>query len=33
METKNIILQLRTKKGFSQEELVEKVFVTRHAEA
>ena len=31
METKNIILQLRTKKGFSQEELAEKVFVTRQA--
>jgi len=31
METKNIILELRTKKGFSQEELAEKVFVTRQA--
>ena len=31
METKDIILQLRTKKGFSQEELAEKVFVTRQA--
>ena len=31
METKNIILELRTKKGISQEELAEKVFVTRPA--
>ena len=31
METKDIILELRTKKGFSQEELAEKVFVTRQA--
>ena len=31
METKNIILELRTKKGLSQEELAEKVFVTRQA--
>lgn len=31
METKNIILDLRTKKGLSQEELAEKVFVTRQA--
>ena len=31
METKNIIYQLRTKKGMSQEELAEKVFVTRQA--
>ena len=31
METKNIILELRTKKGISQEELAEKVFVTRQA--
>ena len=31
METKDIILQLRTKKGFSQEDLAEKVFVTRQA--
>ena len=29
METKDIILELRTKKGMSQEELAEKVFVTR----
>ncbi len=29
METKNIILELRTKKGMSQDELAEKVFVTR----
>ena len=31
METKNIILELRTKKGLSQDELAEKVFVTRQA--
>ncbi|MBO5223119.1 MAG: helix-turn-helix domain-containing protein [Clostridia bacterium] len=31
METKDIIYQLRTKKGFSQEELAEKIFVTRQA--
>ena len=31
METKDIILNLRTKKGISQEELAEKVFVTRQA--
>lgn len=31
METKNILLDLRTKKGLSQEELAEKVFVTRQA--
>lgn len=31
METKDIILDLRTKKGLSQEELAEKVFVTRQA--
>lgn len=31
METKNIILELRSKKGFSQDELAEKVFVTRQA--
>ena len=31
MDTKNIILELRTKKGLSQEELAEKVFVTRQA--
>lgn len=29
METKNIIFELRSKKGFSQDELAEKVFVTR----
>lgn len=29
METKDIIYQLRTEKGLSQEELAEKVFVTR----
>ena len=31
METKDVILELRQKKGFSQEELAEKVFVTRQA--
>ena len=31
METKDILLELRTKKGFSQEELAEKIFVTRQA--
>ena len=31
METKDIILELRMKKGFSQDELAEKVFVTRQA--
>ena len=31
METKDIILEMRTKTGLSQEELAEKVFVTRQA--
>ena len=31
MDTKDIILELRTKQGLSQEELAEKVFVTRQA--
>lgn len=31
METKDIVLELRTKKGLSQDELAEKVFVTRQA--
>lgn len=31
MNTKNIILTLRTKKGLSQDELAEKVYVTRQA--
>ena len=31
METKDIIFELRTKKGLSQEELAQKVFVTRQA--
>ena len=31
MEKKNIILELRTKKGLSQEELAEKLFVSRQA--
>lgn len=31
MDTKNVILELRTKNGLSQEELAEKVYVTRQA--
>ncbi|MDD6090358.1 MAG: zinc ribbon domain-containing protein [Clostridiales bacterium] len=31
MEIKNVILQLRTKKGLSQDELAEKLYVTRQA--
>ena len=31
MDTKEILLQLRTQKGLSQEELAEQVFVTRQA--
>ena len=31
METKDVLLELRTKKGYSQEELAEKIFVTRQA--
>ncbi|MBQ8821975.1 MAG: helix-turn-helix domain-containing protein [Lachnospiraceae bacterium] len=31
METKDIIAQLRTKKGWTQEELAQKLFVTRQA--
>lgn len=31
MERKNIILELRNKAGLSQDELAEKVFVTRQA--
>ncbi len=31
METKNIIVELRSKNGMSQEQLAEKVFVTRQA--
>lgn len=31
METKTVLLDLRTKKGLSQEELAEKLFVTRQA--
>ena len=31
METKEIIFELRTKKGLSQDELAEKVYVTRQA--
>ena len=33
METKDIIFKLRTEKGLSQEELAEKLFVTRQAVA
>ena len=31
METKDIIYDLRTKKGLSQDELAERLFVTRQA--
>lgn len=31
MDAKDIILELRTKKGLSQDELAEKVYVTRQA--
>ena len=31
METKNIILRLRTQRGMSQDELAEKIMVTRQA--
>lgn len=31
METKDVIFELRTKKGFSQDELAEKILVTRQA--
>ena len=31
MDTKNILLELRTNKGLSQQELADKVFVTRQA--
>ena len=31
MNTKDILLQLRTQKGLSQEQLAEQVFVTRQA--
>lgn len=31
MQTKNVIIELRTKAGLTQEELAEKVFVTRQA--
>ena len=31
METKDVIFELRTRKGLSQEELAEKIFVTRQA--
>lgn len=31
METKRVILELRTKSGLSQEELAQKIMVTRQA--
>ena len=31
MDKKNILFELRTQKGMSQEELAEKIFVTRQA--
>ena len=31
METKDILLELRTKKGLSQDALAEKIYVTRQA--
>ena len=31
METKDVLLQLRTQKAYSQDELAEQVFVTRQA--
>ena len=31
MDTRDVLLQFRTKKGLSQEQLAEKVFVTRQA--
>ena len=31
MDTKDVLLQLRTEKGLSQEQLAERVFVTRQA--
>ena len=31
MKTKNVILDLRTKKGMSQDELADKIMVTRQA--
>lgn len=31
MDTKEVLLKLRTKFGFSQDELAEKLFVTRQA--
>lgn len=31
METKDVILELRTKRGLSQDDLAEKVMVTRQA--
>ena len=31
MDTKDILFQLRTQRGLSQDELAEKIFVTRQA--
>ena len=31
METKNVLFELRTKRGFTQDELAEKIHVTRQA--
>lgn len=31
MDTKDVIFELRTKKGLSQDELAEKLYVTRQA--
>ncbi|MBQ2110406.1 MAG: helix-turn-helix transcriptional regulator, partial [Clostridia bacterium] len=31
METKDVLFELRTKRGLSQDELAEKLFVTRQA--
>ena len=31
MDTKDVLLELRTKRGLSQDELAEKIFVTRQA--
>ena len=33
MDTKQVILELRTQKGMSQDELAEKVFVSRQADS
>lgn len=31
METKDVVLKLRTERGLSQDELAEKIYVTRQA--